>query len=157
MLSMEPEREIGRMLKKKKKTLSTAESCTGGLASHLITNVSGSSDYFTGGVIAYSNKVKVSLLGVPSTMVRKHGAVSREVAEAMAKGARKLFNTDHAAAVTGIAGPAGGSRKKPAGMAYIAFASAKKTKTKKVLFEGGRTALKEKFVRALLKLILENI
>ena len=128
---MELEKKLGKILKKKKKTLFVAESCTGGLVSHHITNIPDSSDYFIGGVVAYSNKVKVALLGVPSMVVRKNGAVSREVAQAMAKGARKLFNTDFAAAITGIAGPSGGSRKKPVGLAFIAFASKKKTKTKK--------------------------
>ena len=154
---MELEKKLGKILKKKKKTLFVAESCTGGLVSHHITNIPDSSDYFIGGVVAYSNKVKVALLGVPSMVVRKNGAVSREVAQAMAKGARKLFNTDFAAAITGIAGPSGGSRKKPVGLAFIAFASGKKAKTKKITFQGDRIQVKEKFAQATLKFILDNV
>ena len=151
------ELKIAKTLKKKKKTLVLAESCTGGLASHRITNIPGSSEYFKGGVIAYSDKVKISVLDVSPEIIKKHGAVSREAARAMAEGAGSVLKADMAAAVTGIAGPGGGTTKKPVGLAYIAFTSNKISKTEKVLFKGGRMAIKEQFSQAVLEMIWENI
>ncbi|MFH1552272.1 MAG: nicotinamide-nucleotide amidohydrolase family protein [Candidatus Omnitrophota bacterium] len=151
------ELKIANSLKKKKKTLAVAESCTGGLVSHRITDVPGSSKYFKGGVVAYSNMAKVSILAVPSGMIKKCGAVSREVALAMAEGARSAFEADIAAAVTGIAGPSGGTAEKPVGLAYMAVVSGKVSKTRKVNFKGGRSALKIKFSDAVLELIQKNI
>lgn len=149
------EEEIAQVLTKKKKTLAIAESCTGGLLSHRITNIPGSSKYFIGGIVAYSNSLKTSILGVPAGTMKKYGAVSREVALAMAKGARRAFKSDIAAAVTGIAGPGGGSKAKPVGLAYIAFSGGKKTVTRRVKFKGSRLSLKKKFSEAVLKLIIE--
>ncbi len=151
------ETEIRRVLRKKKRTLAVAESCTGGLVSHRITNVPGSSVYFKGGVIAYSNEIKTSLLEVPSGTIKKYGAVSREVVRAMTEGARRIFKADIAAGVTGIAGPGGGSPKKPAGLAFICVASNKGAKTRKVFVKGVREAVKFGFSQAVLELIREFV
>jgi PncC family amidohydrolase len=103
-------------------TLSAAESCTGGLVSDRITNVSGSSEYFPGGIVSYSNEAKVSLLGVSRDTLNAHGAVSAETVLEMARGARKLFNADIAIAVSGIAGPTGGLPEKPVGTTWLGLA-----------------------------------
>lgn len=114
---------IGRMLLEKKATLCTAESCTGGYIAHLITSVPGSSQYYKGSVVAYANEIKEKVLGVDAEILNRHGAVSREVVEAMALGARSLLGTDYAVAVSGIAGPDGGTEQKPVGLTWIAVAS----------------------------------
>lgn len=113
---------VGAMLKKRRRSLSIAESCTGGLIAKLITDVVGSSAYFAGGAVTYSDEIKTSVLGVDPELLKKHGAVSKPVAEAMARGASTKFDTDYAVAVTGIAGPAGGSPDKPVGLVYLAVA-----------------------------------
>jgi nicotinamide-nucleotide amidase len=105
-------------------TLAAAESCTGGLISHLITSIAGVSPYFLGGVVSYSNQSKTSLLGVPQTLLEAHGAVSREVAAAMAAGALALFGSGIAISATGVAGPSGGSAEKPIGLVYLGLATA---------------------------------
>lgn len=151
------EKKIAQLLTKKKLTLAIAESCTGGLVSHRITNIPGSSKYFVGGIIAYAYSVKTSILGVPQATIKKRGAVSRETVLAMAKGARRVFGADVAVSITGIAGPAGGTKMKPVGLAYIAFDDGKKVLTKKVNFKGTRKQLKEKFARAALQFILLNL
>ncbi len=151
-----PELAIAKILKKKKRTLAVAESCTGGLVSHRITNVPGSSRYFRGGVIAYSNDVKMSMLGVSPGTIKKYGAVSRQVALAMAEGARRAMNADIAASVTGIAGPTGGTAKKPVGLAYIALVTGQKKRSRKVCFKGDRVSIKEQFAQAVLEMILEK-
>ena len=149
------EAEIAGMFKKGKKTLGIAESCTGGLISHRITGVPGSSLYFKGGFIAYSDEVKMSVLSVPREMIRQHGAVSRQVARAMAEGARRVLQTDIAASVTGIAGPGGGTPEKPVGLAYISVASKNRTRTRKILCKGDRAAIKYAFSQAVLGFIRE--
>ncbi|HRY32972.1 MAG TPA: competence/damage-inducible protein A [Bacteroidales bacterium] len=115
----------GRMLLKLGKTLVTAESCTGGYLSHRITAVPGSSAYYRGSIIAYSNEVKINILGVNADLIEAHGAVSEQVVSNMALNVRKLLNADFALAVSGIAGPAGGSEQKPVGTTWIALASEK--------------------------------
>lgn len=114
---------VGKLLRERGATLAVAESCTGGYISHLITSVAGSSDYYKGSVTAYSNEAKQNLLGVSAESLEKFGAVSREVAEQMAMGARKVLNADFALATTGIAGPGGGTEEKPVGTVWIAIAS----------------------------------
>lgn len=116
------EETVGKLLKEKRKTVATAESCTGGYIAHLITSIPGSSDYFLGSIISYSNDVKMNQLGVSSDALEKHGAVSQEVVEQMAKGARERLKTDFALATSGIAGPDGGTEEKPVGTVWIALA-----------------------------------
>lgn len=139
------------------KTLGIAESCTGGLISHRVTNISGSSEYFKGAIIAYSNDIKVSLLGVPRALIEEHGAVSGEVAGAMARGAKRVLGVDVAGAVTGIAGPSGGTSVKPVGLAYVAVADKKGITTKKVMARGNRKKLKLEFSEALLEMIVKRV
>ncbi|MBI5167094.1 MAG: competence/damage-inducible protein A [candidate division NC10 bacterium] len=117
------EEVVGLLLREKGRTLALAESCTGGLIGHRLTNVPGSSDYFERAVVAYSNRAMEALLGVPPELLRSRGAVSREVAEAMATGVRRPARTHLGLGVTGIAGPSGGSPEKPVGLVYIALAT----------------------------------
>jgi nicotinamide-nucleotide amidase len=113
---------IVRCLTEQKRTLALAESCTGGFIANQITNVSGASKIFLGGIVAYSNEVKQKFLGVRAATLKQHGAVSKEVAGEMAEGARKKFSADFAIAVTGIAGPTGGTKNKPTGTVFIGLA-----------------------------------
>ena len=129
---------VGRILNAHKKTLSTAESCTGGTISQLITSVPGSSAYFLGGVTSYANSVKTGVLGVPEEIISRHGAVSAECVEKMAEGVRELTGSDFAVATSGIAGPGGGSEEKPVGLAWIGISSANGTETYKVQYNGDR-------------------
>ena len=116
------EEVVGQRLRQRGQTVATAESCTGGYIAHLITSISGSSDYFEGAVVSYSNRVKSEMLGVSEKTLETHGAVSREVVTEMAEGARKKLKTDYALAVSGIAGPTGGTEEKPVGTVWIALA-----------------------------------
>lgn len=113
-------------------TIALAESCTGGLAADRLTRIAGVSDVFLGGVVSYANAAKVNLLGVPASLIEAHGAVSAEVAEAMARGARERFGADVAVAITGIAGPSGGTPEKPVGLVYLGLDSADGTQTKRL-------------------------
>ncbi len=153
MRLMEIEAEVGRMLRKRQITMAVAESCTGGIISNRITNVGGSSKYFKMGVVAYSNEIKESLLGVSPRSLQKHGAVSKEVALEMAKGVRLLANTDIGIGVTGIAGPTGGTRSKPVGLVYIALVTNKNRIVKKFKFKGSRKDIKLQASQAALDLI----
>jgi len=147
----------GRLLLKRKKTLAVAESCTGGLISHRITNVSGSSKYFRMGLVAYGNEVKLARLGVPSSTLKKRGAVSGPVALAMANGIKKVSASDIGIGVTGIAGPAGGTAKKPVGLVYMALVSGKKWLVKKYFFLGGRGDVKHQAACAALDLLRRHL
>ncbi|MBI9068847.1 MAG: competence/damage-inducible protein A [Salinivirgaceae bacterium] len=122
--------EVGMLLKNKKKTLSTAESCTGGMIAHLLTSIPGSSEYYKGSTVAYSNEIKEKVLLVSKEDIEKHGAVSHEVVEKMAAGAKKIFNTDYSIATSGIAGPDGGTENKPIGTVWIAISGPKRTISK---------------------------
>jgi nicotinamide-nucleotide amidase len=132
------EEVTGKMLKNKGLTLSTAESCTGGNIAHKITRISGCSDYFIGSVVAYSNDVKINALHVANEDIEKFGAVSKQVVEQMAQGARKFFNTDFAIATSGIAGPTGGTDEKPVGTVWISVASAEGSISEKFNFGDNR-------------------
>jgi len=125
---------IGSLLRKNNQTLATAESCTGGFIAHKITEIPGSSDYFKGSVVAYSNEIKNKVLGVSQNDLDNHGAVSKAVIVQMAEGVRTLFDTDYALATSGVAGPGGGSEEKPVGTIWIALATPNKTISRKFQF-----------------------
>ena len=129
---------VGRLLKASGKTMSTAESCTGGTISQLITSVPGSSAYFLGGVTSYANSVKTGVLEVPEEIINRYGAVSSECVAKMAEGVRKLTGSDFAVATSGIAGPGGGTDEKPVGLVWIGVSSANGTETYKVQYNGDR-------------------
>jgi PncC family amidohydrolase len=129
---------VGDLLRARGWRLAVAESCTGGLVGHLITDVAGSSDYFAGGVIAYSNEAKQSLLGVRAETLAEHGAVSEATAREMAAGVRRLLQADVALSVTGIAGPGGGTPDKPVGLVYIALDAADAQLCRRYVWDGDR-------------------
>jgi nicotinamide-nucleotide amidase len=132
------EEVVGGLLVERGKTLSVAESCTGGLIVTRLTDIPGSSAYFIEGVVAYSNDAKMRTLGVPEAILAQFGAVSAETASAMAVGVRARANTDYAVSVTGIAGPDGGSAEKPVGTVFIGYTDASRTKTLKLVLPGDR-------------------
>jgi nicotinamide-nucleotide amidase len=146
--------KVSELLKAKKLTLATAESCTGGILSSLLTNISGSSAYFERGVIAYSNRAKIELLGVSDKTLKRWGAVSSEVAKEMAEGIRKQARTDIGISTTGIAGPLGGNKEKPVGLVYIAGSWKSGVEVKQYHFKSDRLGNKEKTCQAALDLIL---
>ncbi len=129
---------IGRLLKRENETISTAESCTGGMIASLITSVPGASEYFYGGVVSYDNSVKINVLKVNTNTISQYGAVSRECVEEMALGVRKLMGTTYSIATSGIAGPDGGSEDKPAGTVWVAVAGEDFVETKQFRFKGSR-------------------
>ena len=134
---------IGKLLRQKKLTLSVAESCTGGLLSKRITDVPGSSEYFLGGIVCYSNNLKVNLVGVPAQIIESHGAVSSHTAAALAAGISSKTKSDIGIGITGIAGPGGGSEEKPVGLVYIGFAWKKDLTIKKFRFSGERSDIRK--------------
>lgn len=151
------EEVVGKLLTKNKKTVSLAESCTGGLIGERLTDVSGSSAYFIEGVIAYANEAKIRTLNVSPELIEKHGAVSAEVAEAMAKGMRERAATDFAISVTGIAGPSGGSEEKPVGTVYIGFADESQIKSLKLILPGDRYLIRWRASQAALDYLRRQI
>ncbi len=122
-------------------TLAVAESCTGGAIAKKIVAKSGASAYFKGGIVAYSNQAKAEILGVDSNLIEKYGAVSRQVVLAMARGASKIFKAEYAVSTSGIAGPLGGTSKKPVGLVWIAVKTPKKLTAKKFIFKGTRAQI----------------
>ncbi len=138
-------------------TISVAESCTGGLIAHRITNVSGSSDYFESGIVSYSNPAKASLLGVPLSLIDRYSAVSEPVARAMAEGVRGKRKTTIALATTGVAGPLGGTPETPVGTVFIALACADGTSVRRFHFTGKRTQIKRQAAQKALEMILEYL
>ncbi len=152
----EIESVIVHLLTKRKLTLATAESCTGGLIANQITNVPGASKIFPGGIVAYSNDAKEKFLGVHSSTLKKYGAVSEAVAREMAEGARKKFGADFAIAVTGIAGPTGGTKAKPIGTVFIALSGDFGTVVLRKLNSFGREKFKQATARQALELLLSQ-
>ena len=136
-------------------TLASAESCSGGLIAHRLTNVPGASAVFMGGVVAYSNPVKEGLLDVSAATLAAKGAVSAEVAQQMAEGARRRFQVDYAVGVTGIAGPGGGTPEKPVGLVYIAVAHPGEPRVARHVFQGARDAVKAQTADAALRMFEE--
>jgi nicotinamide-nucleotide amidase len=148
---------IGKLLLSKNKTLSTAESCTGGEIAHAITSIAGSSAYYKGSVIAYSNSIKTQLLGVQNYIITKYGAVSENTVKEMAVGVRNLLSTDFALATTGIAGPDGGTETKPVGTIWMAVASERGTVSEKRVFGNDRNTNIKRFSLAALNLLRKQI
>jgi nicotinamide-nucleotide amidase len=151
------EEVVGQSLKLRGYTLATAESCTGGLLSGRITEVPGSSEYFIEGVVSYSNEAKIDLLRVPKKLIETHGAVSEQVADAMAAGIRKRAGSTFGIGVTGIAGPGGGSNEKPVGLVYIALADDSQTTTRKFIFPGDRQFIRTLSVNAALDMVRRRV
>jgi PncC family amidohydrolase len=137
--------------------IGTAESCTGGLVGHLITEVPGSSDYFVGALVTYANEIKTGLADVPIEALEAHGAVSAQVARAMAEGARRRLGVDLAVAVTGVAGPDGGTEAKPVGLTYVAVADAGGGDVRRHLWDSDRTGNKRLSAAAALDLVLARL
>jgi len=137
------EEEVASLLLSVKKTIAVAESCTGGLICHRLTNVSGSSDYLEMGVVTYSNQSKIKLLGVPKEIIQEHGAVSAPCVWAMAMGVKQLAGTDLGLGVSGIAGPTGGSVDKPVGTVHMALAWDEEVTCWKFVFQGSRREIKD--------------
>jgi len=150
-------KKISYLLKEKKITIATAESCTGGLIAHTLTNVSGSSDYFDRGIVSYSNRSKNELLDVPVDTLKKYGAVSKQVAKAMAENIRIKSRVDIGVATTGIAGPTGGTKEKPVGLVYIGISTSEGTYIRKYRFSGNRLQNKENTCNAALWMILDYL
>lgn len=152
-----PQAHLGKLLKERQQDVSTAESCTGGNIAHLITSVPGSSYYYKGSVVAYSNEVKVQQLGVSEMDIATHGAVSQEVVEQMAQGIRKKLNTHYGIATSGIAGPDGGSPDKPVGTTWIAVASPDKIVSRKFQFGNMREQNINRATQAALTMLIQLI
>ncbi|HEY0458897.1 MAG TPA: competence/damage-inducible protein A [Pyrinomonadaceae bacterium] len=153
----EMEEVVGRLLVERGETLSVAESCTGGLISQRLTDISGSSRYFIEGVVAYANEAKMNALAVPAEIIERHGAVSGETAEAMAKGMRARARTDYAISITGIAGPSGGTPEKPVGTVFIGYADARLTKSFKIVLPGDRYLIRWRSSQAALDYLRRQI
>ena len=149
------EYRVGELLAQRGLTVATAESCTGGLIGHLLTNVSGSSIYVLGGIIAYSNEIKQALLGVSAATLERYGAVSEPTALEMARGARQRFGADVAVSATGIAGPTGGTPDKPVGLVYVGLAADGDERCMRHVWNENRLGNKQRSAEAALQLLLE--
>ncbi len=157
MIDVQYLEKVSKKLKEKHLSIATAESCTGGLLSHILTNISGSSEYFIQGIVSYSNESKIKSLGVPPDIIKKFGAVSKQTAKAMALGIKNKSEADIGVSTTGIAGPTGGVKEKPVGLVYISVTGFEKTEVKKFLFTGNRLQNKESTCNEALKMLLEFI
>ena len=154
MKSLNISQRLGKILVKKSMTLAVAESCTGGMVGGVITAVPGSSRYFAGGVIAYDDRIKRRVLKVPRSLLRRHGAVSGQTVIAMARGVKRLFKTDCAIAVSGVAGPGGGTKEKPVGLVVIAGAVKNIVRVFEIRIKGNREQVRRKTVEESLKLLI---
>jgi PncC family amidohydrolase len=158
---MEPEslpetaRRLQEVCLRRGLTVATAESCTGGLVAGAITDIDGASGYFLGGIVVYANRAKVALLDVPPALLESHGAVSAQVARAMAAAAAARTGATLAVSVTGVAGPGGGTAAKPVGLTYVAVAHPGGVDVKRFTWSGGRADNRDKSVRAALEMLLE--
>lgn len=150
---MQLEKKILQKFIKEKKTLAVAESCTGGLLTHLLTNVPGASKYFLLSIIAYANKTKTKILNIPLSLIKKYGSVSEPTASAMARRVRKILNADYGLSITGIAGPSGATGHKPVGLVFIALSTKNKTLVKKFIFKGSRLSIKKQAAQTALKML----
>lgn len=150
-------RQVGTLLTDAGATLVVAESCTGGLLGHIITEVPGSSAYFKGGVVTYSDEMKELLLGVQHETLVAHGAVSSAVAHEMAEGARTRLDSDYALSITGIAGPSGGTDEKPVGLTYVGLAMPQGTEVHEYVWQGTRSENKRASARAALTVLRDYL
>ena len=151
------EQEVGNLLRQKGLTLGVVESATGGLISHLITNIPGSSDYYKGSVTAYSNEIKIKVVGVKEDTINKYGAVSYQVAEEMAQDGRRILAADICLADTGIAGPSGATPGKPVGLFYVGLSHQAGTYSRKHNFQGNREQNKRSAAEAALGWLKEYL
>ncbi len=151
------DQEVSGLFLSLEMTIAVAESCTGGLICHRLTNISGSSDYLERGVVAYSNRSKIELLGVSDKVIREHGAVSEMCVRAMASGIKRLAGTDLGLSVSGIAGPTGGTLEKPVGTVYMALAWNEDVQSWRYLFGGHRAEIKQKASEEALVRIREHL
>lgn len=151
------EEVVGQFLRERGWTIALAESCTGGLIAHRLTQVAGSSAYMDRGVVCYSNRAKIELLGVSESLLKKYGAVSAPVAKAMARGIRTRSSTDVGLSVTGIAGPGGGTADKPVGLVYVGLATSKESRTKEFRFHGERETIKLRSSQAALDVLRRRL
>ena len=149
--------EVAELLEDKGQTVAVAESCTGGMLGQELTAIPGSSAWFLGGIISYSNQVKTDFLGVPADLIIEQGAVSREVAEIMAHSVRNRFEADYGLSITGIAGPGGGSEEKPVGLVYVACADMYRCNVMKYIFRGSRNEVRSRATRAVLSLLKDAL
>ena len=149
--------QLAAALLARRQTLATAESCTGGLVGAALTGLPGSSAWYLGGVVAYANELKIRLLGVPAEILAAHGAVSLETARAMAEGARAATGADFAVSITGIAGPDGGTKEKPVGLAYIGVAAPHGTAAFKHRFSGSRADVRHAAAETALRHLLDGL
>lgn len=147
--------QLGQLLSERGLTISVAESFTGGMIGHVITNAPGSSRYFEGGVIAYANEVKMEILGVSEQTLIDHGAVSKATVLEMARGVRAALNTDIGISSSGIAGPEGGSAQKPVGMAWIGLSASNTEYAEQFLFQGDRLQIKEQGVQTAIQRVID--
>jgi PncC family amidohydrolase len=151
------EARIGKALRSRGLTLALAESCTGGLIGHRLTNIAGSSDYYLGGIVAYAYDAKERLLGVHHQTLYEHGAVSRETAIEMARGARQTLGSDIGLSVTGIAGPTGGLPGKPVGLTWIALSTREGETAQEFVWQGDRVQNKERSAEAAMEVLLASL
>lgn len=149
--------KIGEILQNNSMTMSTAESCTGGMIGMQATEIPGSSKWYKGGIISYTDEIKQSLLNVPKIILKKHGAVSETTAKLMAEGVKEQLKTDYAISVTGIAGPGGATREKPVGLVYIGIATPEITIVKKHIFKGDRQSVREQATNKGSRYLLEEL
>jgi PncC family amidohydrolase len=154
---LELARRVGAACRARGIRVATAESCTGGLVAHLITEVAGSSTYFAGGLVTYANEAKVGLADVPSEVIDAHGAVSAQVARALAEGARHRLGVEVGVAVTGVAGPDGGSDAKPVGLTYVAVADPDGDDVRRHQWASDRSGNKRESAAAALHLLLDRL
>jgi PncC family amidohydrolase len=154
---MKLEKAIGDLLKEKEWTLSVAESCTGGLICDRITDITGSSDYFKGGMVTYSNESKAKHLEMTLNYIKKYGAVSPQVARKMAQGVRKAFDTTFGLSTTGVAGPTGGTKRAPIGRVFIGLANGRKTWVRREDLRGSRKEIKRKASEKALQFFYERL
>ncbi len=149
--------ELGELLINQRLSIAVSKSCTGGLLSHVLTAVSGSSTYFIGGIVAYSNPIKEKFLGVKSETLLNFGAVSSQTAKEMAEGIRHRFQTDIGLSTTGIAGPTGGTPEKPVGLVWIGISTSQKTSTFECHFNGNREGVQYSTVREILSRVIADL